>query len=105
MAKSRMVIQLNYEAAKRQAQKLDEIAGTLTNVADRQLNGCFGQLQTNWKGDNANAYLNKGNVVQDDIRTTAANVKNAAESIRKIAKRTYDADMAAVRMAETRMSR
>lgn len=102
MAKSRVTIQLNYDAAKKQAQKLDEIADTLTNVADQQLNGCFSQLQSQWKGENANAYVNKGKVVQGDIRTTASNVKNAAESIRKIAKRTYDAEMHAVRLAEMR---
>lgn len=102
MAKTRVMIQLNYDAAKKQAQKLDEIAKTLSNLADNQLNSSFSQLQSNWKGDNANAYLNKGKVVQTDIRVIASNVKNAADSIRKIAKRTYEAEMNAVKLAEIR---
>lgn len=105
MAKTRATIQLNYDAARRQAQRLEEIARTLTNVADNQLNGSFSQLQSSWKGDSATAYLNKGKVVQRDIKTTASNVQNAADSIRKIAKRTYEAELQAIRIAEIRRAR
>jgi uncharacterized protein YukE len=59
-------------------------------------------LSASWKGDNAKAYIGKGSRLQENIRGTAGELRSIAAEIRTIAKRIYDAEMAALAIAENR---
>lgn len=94
-------IQIDFEQAKRQARRIDEIADYLSELSRRQLENSFQSLSRSWKGENASAYLAKGTGLQEDIDGTANDLHKIALDIRTVAKRIYDAEMTALRIAET----
>lgn len=99
MAKSLIEIQMNYQKAKEQANRLDEIAKDLTNTANNQLGGALNGINSAWKSDTASAYIKKGKAVQEQLKKRADELRKTASAIRTIARNTYNADMAAYRLA------
>ncbi len=99
---SQREIQFDFEQAKRQARRIDEIADYLSNLSRRKLEDAFQELSKNWRGENASAYLAKGGSLQEDIDETAKNLHIIALDIRSASKRIYDAEMTALRTAEAR---
>ena len=104
MAKTRIMIQMNYRAVKKQAGRLEEIAGSLSKLSKDQLENCFEQIRTGWEGDNAVASIGKGRVIQQDLQTISENLKKTAVTICEIATETYNAEMRALELAKTRTS-
>ena len=97
-------IYFNYNQAIEQAKQLDEVAGRLTNAAGKDMEDLLNDINSAWKSDSAPQYIKKGQKVEDDMRTTAGNVKNIAAVIRTIAKRILDAELEAWRIANERKS-
>ena len=97
-------IYFNYNQAIEQAKQLDEVAGRLTNAADKDMEDLLNDVNSAWKSDSAPQYIKKGQKVEDDMRTTAGNLKNIAAAIRTIAKRILDAELEAWRIANERKS-
>ena len=60
MALSRGTIQFNFQKARQQADRLDELAGRLTKLTASEYAGAMQNISANWKGENASAYLSKG---------------------------------------------
>ena len=104
MAKTKATIQMDFNKANKQAEELSEIANALDNLAQKDMLNCFNSIGNNWKGENADAYIKKGNIVKGNIEKVAKDLKKAAETIRKIAKNTKDAEMAALEIANNRTS-
>lgn len=102
MAQSALQIQLDYNNAIRQAEALKEAAGELRRTADGELQDCIAEISRNWSGENSAAYRNKCSALQEKIRKSAARLDKTADTIRQIAKNTYDAEMRAVRIATVR---
>ena len=100
--KTQAQIYMDYQNACSQAGSLEQIARNLDNVADGQMQSCLGQVSSHWKGHNSEAYVRKGRVVQDKIRNTAKDLRNAASAVRRMAKNTYDAEMRALEIAKAR---
>ena len=98
-------IEFDFQKALDQANRLDEIAAELKSLSADEFAGSMQNLAGGWKGENATLYLNKGQKLQDSMTSTAADLSGAASNIRTIAKRTYEAEMAALKIAETRRYR
>jgi len=99
---TRESIRFDYEKAMRQADELDNIANDLSNLSSKEFGGVLQSVSVNWKSDNSTIYLNKGRTLQEDINKTVKSFKKIADDIRVIARRLYDAEMEAIRIAETR---
>lgn len=99
---SRSKIQFDFNQAKRQARKIDDIADDLSNLSQKKLESALQTLSVHWKGVNASAYLDKGDRLQDEINKTAKELRSIASDIRTIAQRIYNAEMEVLRIAEAR---
>lgn len=102
MAKSIYEIEMNFAKAKRQADDLDNVARKIENMLNNEYEPCMNGISANWKGENANAYIKKGNALKTKIEKSASNLKKVANTIRVIAKNTYDAEKAAYELALAR---
>lgn len=97
--KTILEINLDYAKAIRQAEQLEAIARNLGTLADSEFQGCLQRISTNWKGENASAYIAKGQKLKGDMNKTAEQLNKAAGAIRNIARRTKEADIAAMNIA------
>lgn len=102
---SKATIELDFRKAVEKARQLEDIASLLKNLADNDFENSLQDLSVAWSGENANAYLEKGNNLKGDIHITAENLQEVANSIRFSAQKIYDAEMEALRIAEVRSYR
>ena len=99
---SRYQIQLQYRTALQQASRLEELAENLLRTARTGVGETMSELQICWSGENARAYLAKGDRLKNKIIDTANELKRAAAAIRRIATNTYNAEMRALELANRR---
>ena len=99
---TRESIIFDFRRALEQASKIEEIANNLSNLSGQKFEGTMQNLSANWKGENANLYLQIGEKLQEKMDVTVRELKDIASDIRTIAKRLYDAEMAALEIALTR---
>lgn len=93
MALSKFVIRMNYNNSIKQAQRLEEAAEDLRRLVRNDLDGSLDSVRSAWTGDNANAFLIKGEQLKEKISKTASGMEQTARAIRTIAKNIYDAEM------------
>ena len=98
--KTRYSLYMDFVKAYNQADRLEELAAELRQLRDGEYNDCMRQITAAWKSENATAFLKKADRVGDRIGSTAEQLKKTAETIRRIAKRTYDTEMAALERAK-----
>ena len=96
--KTRSEIQINYQRAKKQAQDLERIARDLRRMANNNLQDCISDISYNWTGDNAQEYLKKCRRLKENIEETARKIETTANTIKRVAKNIYDAEMRAIRI-------
>ena len=94
---SRSEIRFNFNQALAQASELDSLADRLEQLENKTENS-MQTLSAAWKGQNATAFLRK------EVRKTALEIHSIADDIRRIARRIYEAEMAALRIAQQRKS-
>lgn len=99
---SRQSIEFDFKKAKEQAKKLDEVAERLNRLSNKNLSDIMQQLSSVWKGENATLYLDKGDRLQEKMSATAKELQNIASDIRTVARRIYEAEMNALRIAQER---
>ena len=99
---SREQIQMDFDRAARQADELDNIASELSRISDREIPDMLNRLGSDWKGDNAGQYIQKGFVLTGQMQGTVASIRQTASTIRAIARNIYNAEMEALRIAEER---
>ena len=102
MARSLSVIRMDFRKANQQAKDLDALAKRLKILSDRNLNETLDHISQNWKGENSEKYVKKGEILQDNMRKTANEISRVANSIQEIAKTVYDAEMRAWEIAHNR---
>lgn len=92
---------MDYRRTMQQAAALDrtatELAGCIRNSEENK-----NEVQTLWTGDNARQYLHKMNLNIEDIRKIHKNVTETSATIKRIAKRTYETEMAALMISQRR---
>lgn len=103
MAKSLYEIEMDFANAKKQADELDGVAKNIEKMISNEYEPCMSSISANWKGDNAEAYVLKGNKLKEKIAKTATNLRKVAETIRTIAKNTYEAEKVAYEIAQARL--
>ncbi len=74
------------------AGRLEEIAGSLKDVSERELGSTLQNLSKGWKGENALAYLNRGTKLQNRISASAEHLSEIAEDMQKAIKKFYGAE-------------
>lgn len=99
---SRESIEFDFKKAKEQAEKLDEVAERLNRLSNKSFSATMQQLSSVWKGENATLYLDKGDSLQEKMNATARELQNIASDIRAVARRMYEAEMNALRIAQER---
>lgn len=95
-------IRFNYNKALQQAKRLEELSNQLKNLANNNVNSTLSDISTNWKGDSANLFLQKGHKAKDDILKTSKQLADTAVAIRRAAKRMRDAEERARQIALVR---
>lgn len=99
---TRASIIFNFNKAKKQADELDAIANKMKKLSGGDFADTMQNISSNWKGENASAFLQKGAFVQEDMLSTANSLHGVASEIRSIARRIYTAEMKAIELAEKR---
>lgn len=102
MARSYHSIIMDYREAIRQAERLDETADRMSDLANRDFESTLNSLAQYWKSDNSVKYMGKGKRLQGNMNRTQSSVREAAEAIREIAQTIYDAEMEAWERAHDR---
>ncbi len=95
-------IEFDFRQAKKRAEELETIAADMKKLADRELEVSLQNLSGAWKGEAAQAYLRKGSKLKENILKTSNDLKKTAATIRRVAKRTYDAEKAVYQIAMDR---
>lgn len=98
--KSTAKIYMDFQNAKAQADQLDQLSRNLRAIGNDDLADCMVGISSNWKGDNAERFLQKAGQVKDKIDKTADHLAMAAQTIREIADNTYQAEMQAAELAD-----
>lgn len=102
MAKSEFSIRMDYKNAIKQAEKLEDTADKIKRTAKNDLDDCINRINSAWDGDSSNRFCRKGYTVVDELEVIAQELRRTAETIRKIATNTYNADMRALDIAKSR---
>ncbi len=95
-------IRFNYEQALKKVQELEEIAGELKQIAAGELDGALTKLGGSWQSEASGVYRKKGEDLGERVGKRAENILEIADAARKMAKRLYEAEMAAYRLAQIR---
>lgn len=95
-------IDFNYTQAKRQAEKLEEIADKLSKLSKNNMETSLRNIAASWKGENATKFLKKGDKLYSEMMSVSVDLKNIAKEMKTTAERVYKAEMEAARIAQTR---
>lgn len=93
---------MNYREAIQQARDLDTLADKVRSTANDKVEQSMQVLFSGWKGNNATEFLRKYGQLKQQILDSAKELNAIADDIRRTAKIVYDAEMAALRIAQTR---
>ena len=102
MAKTMHTIEMEFQNARRQADELEQISKSLSMLADSSFQSCLAGIAAAWKGENAAAFCKKGNLVGNNVKNTAQDLKHVAETIREIVQNTYNAEKQNYEIAQAR---
>lgn len=92
----------NYNLANKKADELDNIADSIRNLADKKIADDTNHIRGNWSGESANEFVRKLDAFSQKCKSEANNISNIANTIRRIAKRTYDTEMKALEISKNR---
>ena len=101
MAKSLITITVDYINATAQAAELDNIASVLRKCGCEE-NSCRALIAGAWQGEGAGRYLAKLSESSCSVTELARKVENIADTVRRIARRTFESEMKALDISRTR---
>lgn len=102
MAKTMYTIEMDFQNAKKQADELEQVARSLSTLAEGHFQSCISGIAACWKGENAAAFCKKGSIVGSNIKDSADQLKHAADAIRQMAENTYHAEKTNYEIAQRR---
>lgn len=102
MAKTMMSIQMDFQKAREEAGRLEDIAGEIRKLATGDMENCFGSISNGWQGESSKAYIKKGRRAGENLKNLARELEQTAGEIRRRAQAIYQAEQAALAMAEQR---
>lgn len=102
MAKTLYTIQMDFKKANDCAAKLEEAARKLKQCAQENFQDEIRKLESSWKGENAALYISKCDSITHKMESTAKKMVQTANTVRTVARNTYNADMRARNIALTK---
>ena len=101
MAKTRFSIIMDYQNAMRQADALERIAEEIKQCIDSS-ETFKTNVNRSWYGANANQYITKTEQSTGRLRQIRNSIIATKDVVKRIAKRTYDSEMAALDISTKR---
>ena len=99
--KTMFSISMDYHKAIAQALKVEQAADLLKRKKSA-LQERRGIISACWEGDDADAYISKMQILEEDFGKEIRNLTRAADAIRTIAQSTYDTEQRAIELARNR---
>ena len=99
---TRESIEFDFRKALGQADNIETIAERLGRLSGTEFENTMQNLSSGWKGESASQYLSKGSRLQEKMNGTVKELYSVASDIREIARRIYEAEMAALEIASRR---
>lgn len=95
-------IECNYRLALKRADELSETARNIMKVSENISNDVMTGLEADWHGNSATDYKRKLNLFSVKVECEAKKLENIANTIRRVAKRTYDTEMQSLEISRKR---
>ena len=95
-------IECNYRLALKRADELSETARNIMKVSENISNDVMAGLEADWHGNSAADYKRKLNLFSAKVECEAKKLENIANTIRRVAKRTYDTEMQSLEISRKR---
>lgn len=95
-------IECNYRLALKRADELSETARNIMKVSENISNDVMAGLEADWHGNSATDYKRKLNLFSTKVECEAKKLENIANTIRRVAKRTYDTEMQSLEISRKR---
>jgi uncharacterized protein YukE len=95
-------IECNYRLALKRADELSETAKNIMKVSENISNDVMAGLEADWHGNSATDYKRKLNLFSAKVEYEAKKLENIANTIRRVAKRTYDTEMQSLEISRKR---
>lgn len=95
-------IECNYRLALKRADELSETVRNIMKVSENISNDVMAGLEADWHGNSATDYKRKLNLFSAKVECEAKKLENIANTIRRVAKRTYDTEMQSLEISRKR---
>ena len=95
-------IECNYRLALKRADELSETARNIMKVSENISNDVMAGLEADWHGNSATDYKRKLNLFSAKVECEAKKLESIANTIRRVAKRTYDTEMQSLEISRKR---
>jgi len=95
-----VILNFNYDLAKRQATQIEGIAGEMRRLANGQMSNAIATIDASWDGDTSTVFIRHCNETKQQLVTRANELENLARRIRDVAKILKEADERAKREFE-----
>lgn len=95
-------IECNYRLALKRADELSETARNIMKVSENISNDVMAGLEADWHGNSTTDYKRKLNLFSAKVECEAKKLENIANTIRRVAKRTYDTEMQSLEISRKR---
>ena len=95
-------IECNYRLALKRADELSETARNIMKVSENISDDVMAGLEADWHGNSATDYKRKLNLFSAKVECEAKKLENIANTIRRVAKRTYDTEMQSLEISRKR---
>ncbi|HAE44444.1 MAG TPA: hypothetical protein DCG37_02450 [Lachnospiraceae bacterium] len=92
-------ILFDHAGAEKQAQALEQLSKKMNTLSETDMETILTEINNAWKGDNATAFLQKGDRMQQKLSASAARINDIAVAIRKISANIKKAEEKAAEIA------
>lgn len=92
-------ISVNLSRENQNAKRIEDIAGTIDNLAGNRIDEIMQELKREWKGDSARLYIENVGRLQDRLKSRAKELRKIAQDIRNKAKSIYETEKRNIEIA------
>lgn len=96
---------IDFTSAKREADAIEELAFQMKSQVASGFEDRMEEVAGSWKGENATAFLRKGEKMQEQLYQTAKDIETVADCIRRTVRTLYEAEEKAKEIARTASAR
>lgn len=98
-------IYYDFSRAMKKADELTEVAQNMRKSANLSFNREIDSIRSTWQGNGADIYINRACKLRDEIVDCAKRLEHTADTIRQVARRTYNTEKKAKEIANKRTYR